>query len=321
MNSLLLDPACIKRLTKYSRIGMSSSEINPVISFFAGGLALCGAVTFTNPLEVIKTRLQLQGELARDAPRLYNGTFHGLKVVYQREGLRALQKGLGCAYIYQICLNGCRLGLYEPTRQVIASLIGEGLPLAMLAGTVTGAAGAISGNPFFLIKTRMQSYGGAAVAHVGTQTRYTLLVHALLLIAKTEGLGGWYRGVNAAIIRTGAGSSVQLPIYNTAKRLLGFEDGPVLHLCASMCSGLGVAVVMNPFDVVLTRLYNTSGGVYKGVWDCMLRTVRAEGPGALYKGFSAQALRVGPHTVLSLVFMEQTMKGARWLSQKADSKV
>lgn len=42
--------------------------------FTAGALAACGAVTFTNPMEVVKTRLQLQGELqakTAQGPRPY----------------------------------------------------------------------------------------------------------------------------------------------------------------------------------------------------------------------------------------------------------
>lgn len=36
---------------------------NGAVEFLLGGLATCGASFFTNPLEVVKTRMQLQGEL------------------------------------------------------------------------------------------------------------------------------------------------------------------------------------------------------------------------------------------------------------------
>lgn len=68
-------------------------------SFIAGGVAACGAVTVTHSFETIKIRLQLQGELQtrKDAPRLYKGVGHGVKVVYQNEGFKGLLRGLGCA--------------------------------------------------------------------------------------------------------------------------------------------------------------------------------------------------------------------------------
>ena len=68
-------------------------------SFIAGGIAACGAVTVTHSFETVKIRLQLQGELQakRDAPRLYRGVLHGVKVIYQNEGLKGLLRGLNCA--------------------------------------------------------------------------------------------------------------------------------------------------------------------------------------------------------------------------------
>jgi len=44
---------------------------------------------------------------------------------------------------------------------------------------------------------------------------------------------------------------------------------------------------------------------YKGMMDCIIKTVNKEGFFALYKGFGAHYLRLGPHTVLIFVFWEQ----------------
>lgn len=84
-----------------------------------------------------------------------------------------------------------------------------------------------------------------------------------------------------------------------------------LALSASMVSGFVVVMVMTPFDVISTRLYNQGtdakgrGLNYSGVGDCFLKMLRTEGPLGFYKGFGASYFRLGPHTVLSLVFWDQ----------------
>lgn len=44
-------------------------------------------------------RLQLQGEMQskKQAPRLYKGVFHGVKVILEKEGPRGLFRGIGAA--------------------------------------------------------------------------------------------------------------------------------------------------------------------------------------------------------------------------------
>jgi len=122
-------------------------------------------------------------------------------------------------------------------------------------------------------------------------------------IYKAEGIKGLYRGVLPAMVRTGFGSSVQLPTYFFAKRRLvhhlGMEEGPALHLLSSTCSGFVVCVVMHPPDTIMSRMYNQTGNLYSGALDCLTRTVKAEGPLALYKGFFAHLARILPHTVCS----------------------
>ncbi|EOO04413.1 putative mitochondrial oxaloacetate transport protein [Phaeoacremonium minimum UCRPA7] len=224
-------------------------------AFIAGGIAACGAVTATHPFETVKIRMQLQGELQDKGhqPHHYRGPFHGVSVIIRNEGVRGIYRGLGTAYIYQVLLNGCRLGFYEPMRKTLSNLIFkdekvQSLGINMLCGASSGIIGAAAGSPFFLVKTRLQSY--SPFLPVGTQHKYRNAWDGLSQIYKGEGPRGLYRGVGAAMIRTGFGSSVQLPTYFFAKRRLvkhlGMEEGPALHLTSSACSGFVVCVFMHP---------------------------------------------------------------------------
>lgn len=307
----------------------SAESISTLGGFISGGIAACGAVTFTNPIELIKTRMQLQGELSKstNAPKLYKNPAQAFVHIYKNEGIRGLQQGLICGYFYQLGLNGCRLGLYEPSRYYLTKYLDpsnfnedgkvpQNLLINVFSGMISGSAGAIIASPFFLIKTRMQSYNKSLKANaIGQQTYYKSTFDGIRQVYTAGGFKALYRGVDAAILRTGAGSAAQLPVYNAAKNFLLknniVKDGSIgLHFIASSCAGLGVAIVMNPWDVLLTRVYNQKGDLYKGPIDCLIKTVGSEGFGALYKGFWAQLFRIGPHSILTLMFMEQVLKVA-----------
>lgn len=212
-------------------------------------------MTATHPFETVKIRMQLQGELQSKGhqPHHYRGPIHGVSVILRNEGLRGIYRGISCAYVYQILLNGCRLGFYEPMRKTLSGLLYrneavQSLPINMFCGAASGIIGAAAGSPFFLVKTRLQSF--SPFFPVGTQHEYRNALDGVRQIHRAEGLRGLYRGVSAAMIRTGFGSSVQLPTYFFAKRRLqrhlGMTEGPALHLASSAASGCVVCVVMHP---------------------------------------------------------------------------
>jgi len=254
---------------------------------------------------------------------MYTGIFQGVTVILRNEGFRGLLAGLGTAYCYQVMLNGCRLGLYEPIRANLTSLLYkdpsyQSFGINVISGASSGVLGAAVGSPFFLVKTRLQSY--STFLPVGTQHKYKNALDGFRSIYRSEGIRGLYRGTNAAMVRTGFGSSVQLPTYFFAKRKLqkhlGMEEGVALHLASSTVSGFVVCCFMHPPDTVMSRMYNQTGDKYKSAVDCLMKTVKSEGVLAVYKGFTAHLARILPHTILTLTLAEQTMKVVRRIEEK-----
>ncbi|THH21218.1 hypothetical protein EW146_g283 [Bondarzewia mesenterica] len=294
-------------------------QLSTAESFLLGGLAACIAVTFSNPAEVAKTRLQLQGELAKGGgKKVYKNVLDVFAKTWRNEGLIGIQRGLPPAYAYQILLNGSRLGFYEPFRHALNRVVGlspsDQLPVtSVIAGAASGAVGASLGNPLFLIKARMQAYSPALP--VGAQHYYKNSFDAFRTIYRKEHFRGLVRGIDAAILRTAMGSSVQLPTYNWTKNQLvsrGILPANSLwtYLASSSVSGACVLVMMQPADTALTRVYNQPthqlpngkivGTLYKNPIDCLWKTLKAEGLLGWYKGSTAHFLRIAPHTIITL---------------------
>ncbi|KAF8808112.1 mitochondrial carrier [Phlegmacium glaucopus] len=297
----------------------NSKPLSTAEGFACGGVAACIAVTVSNPAEVAKTRLQLQGELAKEGgKKVYKNALDVFAKTWKNEGIRGMQRGLYPAYAYQILLNGSRLGFYEPFRRNLNKFIGhpidEQIPLtSVIAGASSGAVGASLGNPLFLIKARMQAY--SPILPVGAQHHYKNSFHALSTIFKAEGLRGLFRGIDAAILRTSMGSSVQLPSYNFTKYQLVKHDilpanSTWTFLVSSSVSGACVCLVMQPADTALTRMYNqpttigpdgrSRGVLYRNPIDCLWKTLKTEGVRGWYKGSTAHFLRIAPHTIITL---------------------
>jgi solute carrier family 25 oxoglutarate transporter 11 len=88
-------------------------------------------------------------------------------------------------------------------------------------------------------------------------------------------------------------SAAQLSSYDQMKQVMlktkYFKDDLITHFLASFSAGFIATVVTSPIDVAKTRIMNqkpdpvTGQLQYKGVSDCLIRTMKSEGFIGLYK--------------------------------------
>lgn len=181
----------------------------------------------------------------------------------------------------------------------------------MGTGMCAGAVGAFVGTPAEVALIRMTADGRLPVAE---RRNYSGVVNALSRIVKEEGILTLWRGCVPTVGRAMVVNAAQLSSYSTAKQQLlatgKFQEGILMHFCASMFSGLVTTAASMPVDIMKTRIQNMKIGPdgkpeYKGAMDVLLKVVRHEGVFALWKGFTPYYARLGPHTVLTFIFMEQ----------------
>lgn len=132
---------------------------------FIAGVSSMTAALCTNPIDVIKTRLQIDGAGAASHHRVHHGSFvKCTKNVVSSEGLLALYRGVIPSLAREASYSSLRLGLYDPVKKVYIRHLPHFDETSLLvkigAGATTGALGSAIANPCDLIKVRQQSFTG-----------------------------------------------------------------------------------------------------------------------------------------------------------------
>ncbi|KAK9761403.1 hypothetical protein K7432_013726 [Basidiobolus ranarum] len=326
---------------------------NETLTRFAfGGLSCMTAAIVTNPVDVMKVRLQLVGErihnptsnsvalnhspshnfsppMARSNMTIsVNGTVPAIPSNLKTSGIGPLnslnrarllliqEAGNGYGFLYKGIVpslmregtySTIRVGLYETFKNLLVTPESQDKPLPLwkkiLAAGSAGAIGSAIANPTDLVKVRMQAKSDVVV--------YRSTLEAFVRIYREEGgIRGLYRGVSPTTQRAMLLTSSQLPSYDQSKQiLLGFGyrgDSVYTHFLASFMAGFVCAVTTSPIDLVKSRLMlQKDKNKYRGVLDCMVKTIRYEGFLGLYRGFLMNWLRMGPHTIVTFLIFEK----------------
>jgi len=284
------------------------------------------AETVTYPLDLTKTRLQIQGEVLTSSGHSspYRGMFRTAYGIATEEGFLKLWQGVTPAIYRHIVYTGCRMTFYEFIRENLLGKNEDGsFPLwkAIIGGMSAGACAQFLASPTDLVKVQMQSEGVRLLE--GKKPRYRSTFHAFSRILGNGGLRalwiGWIPNVQrAALVNLG-----DLTTYDTVKQYIlrntNMQDNSYTHACSSGVSGFVGAVISTPADVVKTRIMKDvrmSDGQFKnytGSWDCLTRAVHNEGFFSLYKGFFPIWARMAPWSLTFWLTYEQirTATGCR----------
>ncbi|RMZ52788.1 hypothetical protein APUTEX25_000907 [Auxenochlorella protothecoides] len=268
---------------------------SPTVKAIAGSLGGIMEAVLLQPIDVIKTRLQL------DSRGRYSGIFHCGRTIAAEEGVRSLWKGL-TPFVGQLTLKyALRMGsnafFLEMLRDKEGRLTNTSRLLAGLGAGVSEAMLIVT--PFEVVKTRLQQQRGTDKALL----KYKGPVHTAMLGAREEGPMKLWAGATATTIRQGSNQMSMFWGKSVADGLIWGKrdgDGKVLTPVQSAASGFLAAcigpVLNNPMDVVKTRMQaaTRSGAGYAGFADCLLTVGRTEGIGALWKGLTPRLARTPP---------------------------
>ncbi len=163
------------------------------------------------------------------------------------------------------------------------------------AGFLSGFLEAAVVTPWEVVKVRMQS-----LEHTG---RYASSIQCARAVVAQEGPGALLTGLTATCARNCPFNGIYFGLIFTAKGYMPASRTPSEVFAQNLLLGCGAGAVSTfaiaPFDVVKSRMQNERRAVgaaaqaeYSSVQRALLRIVRTEGVGALYKGFGPLLTKV-----------------------------
>lgn len=277
------------------------------LDFAAGCLGGCAGVLVGHPFDTIKVRLQTQD--FRNPQ--YKGTFHCFKSILRTEKVAGLYKGMSSPMAGVAVVNAIVFGVYGNIQRKLPDP--DAVSSHFIAGSSAGFAQSFVCSPMELAKTRLQLQGqGQTISPYGITSsssgprpviRYKNPLDCLVQAAKQEGLRkGVFRGLGLTLTREIPGCGTYFLSYEllnqNVNRLTGKKELTTFQMAmAGGIAGTISWVLTYPVDVLKSRLQadGMDGPIkYKGVVDCLRKSINDEGYGFLVRGLNSTIIRAFP---------------------------
>jgi len=274
-----------------------------IANFAAGAIAGISEILTFYPLDVVKTRIQL--ETGKSQHGLV-GTFRN---IVKQEGFGRLYRGLAAPLMLEAPKRAVKFAANDFWGKTFMSMGGESKmtqQLSILTGCSAGATESFVVVPFELVKIKLQD----------KKSTFKGPIDVVKQIVAKEGPLGLYAGMESTFWRhvywNGGyfGTIYQIksllpkPTSKQSELLNNFISGSIGGFCGT--------VVNTPFDVVKSRIQGAERipGVtpkYNWTYPAIVTIASEEGFAALYKGFVPKVLRLAPGGGVLLLVVEFTL--------------
>uniref|UniRef100_H2MFZ6 Solute carrier family 25 member 36a n=1 Tax=Oryzias latipes TaxID=8090 RepID=H2MFZ6_ORYLA len=191
------------------------------VHMLSAGMAGFTAITATNPIWLIKTRLQLD---SRNRGERRMNAFECIRRVYQTDGLRGFYRGMSASYagisetvIHFVIYESIKRKLLEAKAHASMDEEEESVKdpsdfVGMMLAAATSKTCATSiAYPHEVIRTRLREEG----------SKYRSFFHTLLTVPKEEGYRALYRGLTTHLVRQIPNTAIMMCTYEVVVYLLG----------------------------------------------------------------------------------------------------
>ncbi|KAJ7145631.1 mitochondrial carrier [Mycena epipterygia] len=285
---------------------MASGDKKPlpfIANFTAGAIAGISEILTFYPLDVVKTRMQLE------TGKSQHGLVGSFKTIVREEGFGRLYRGLVPPLLLEAPKRAVKFAANDFWGKTYLGFTGETKmtqQLSILTGCSAGATESFVVVPFELVKIKMQD----------KTSTFKGPMEAVRHIIKTNGLLGLYVGMESTFWRHIWWNGGYFGCIFQVRALLPKAETPQATLFNNFVSGsvggFAGTLINTPFDVVKSRIQGAAKvpGVapkYNWTYPALVTIFREEGPGALYKGFVPKVLRLAPGGGVLLLVVEFTL--------------
>jgi solute carrier family 25 folate transporter 32 len=192
-----------------------SASINFVSAAAAGVIS----ATLTNPIWLIKTRLQLQVSSGSDKAVRYKGVMHCARCIVAEEGFTGLFRGL-LPGLLLVTHGAVQFMAYEELKSAWGGSEPESLNSGhyLIMGATSKVIASVTTYPFQVIRTRLQMLQGASAERV-----YVGVSNTAKEVMRSEGFTGFYKGLTPNLIRVVPSSAITLAVYEGLSKLFNIK--------------------------------------------------------------------------------------------------